>query len=410
MSEQLFSAPGEQIIIIGAGMAGGWAAVTLRQSGFAGRILLLGDEAERPYDRPPLSKTVLTLAEEPAPAYFHAVERYGELNIDFQGGARVEAIDRTAGRVRLASGKSEPYDKLLLATGARPRALPIPGGQHALLLRTWDDARRIRAALAGAKQVICIGAGVIGLEVASSAHQRGAGVTVLEAAPSAMGRALSAEGASYMEGLHRAAGIILRFNQGVMGIERHAGGYRVNLADGTSLEGDLVLAGIGVVRNTELATEAGLTVENGIVVNDRAQTSDPAIFAAGDVTAFPHPLFGRVLRLETWRHAQNHAIAAAKAMCGDATPYDDMPWFWTDQLGVNLQVAGLPADATLTILRSGKDFAAVHLDADGVVIGVTAANNPREIRAGMGLMKARVKADQEKLADPAVGLQTLISR
>lgn len=400
----------EQMIIIGAGMAGGWAAVTLRQSGYAGRILLLGEEAERPYDRPPLSKTVLTSADEPAPAYFHTAERYAELNIDFRGNARVEAIDRATARVRLASGESEAYDKLLLTTGARPRALPIPGGEHALLLRTWDDARAIRAALASARRVICIGAGVIGLEAASSAHQRGATVTVLEAAPGAMGRALSAEGARYMEGLHRTAGIALRFNQGVSAIERHAGAYRVNLADGTALEADLVLAGIGVIRNTELASAAGLTVENGIVVNEHAQTSDPAIFAAGDVTAFPHPLFGRILRLETWRHAQNHAIAAAKTMCGDATPYDDMPWFWTDQLGVNLQVAGLPADASQTILRSGKDFAAVHLNADGIVIGVTAANNPREIRAGMGLIKARAKADPEKLADPAVGLQTLVSR
>ncbi|MSO90989.1 MAG: hypothetical protein EXR01_05320 [Acetobacteraceae bacterium] len=400
----------EQIVIIGAGMAGGWAAVTLRQSGFTGRILLLGDEAERPYDRPPLSKTVLTAAEAPAPVYLHTAERYAELGIDFRGGARVAAIDRAAGRVRLASGEREAYDKLLLTTGARPRALPIPGGEHALLLRTLDDAHAIRAALDGARQVICIGAGVIGLEVASSAQQRGAGVTVLEAAPGAMGRALSAAGARYMEELHRAAGILLRFNQGVTAIEHHSSVYRVSLADGTTVEGDLVLAGIGVVRNTELAVEAGLAVENGIVVDEHCQTSEPAIFAAGDVTAFPHPLFGRVLRLETWRHAQNHAIAAAKAMCGDATPYDDMPWFWTDQLGVNLQVAGLPADAARTIIRSGKDFAAVHLDAAGVVMGVTAANNPREVRAGMALIKARVAADPAKLADPTIGLQTLIAR
>lgn len=400
----------EQILIIGAGMAGGWAAVTLRQSGFTGRILLLGEEPDRPYDRPPLSKTVLTAAAEPEPVFFHTAERYAELDISFRPNARVAGIDRAAGRVRLADGGSEPYGKLLLVTGGRARGIPIPGGEHALLLRTLADARRIRQALDGAKQVVCIGAGVIGLEVASSARQRGAGVVVLEAAPGAMARALSAEGAQYMAGLHRAAGISLHFHQAVVGIERRGARYHVQLSDGLTVDGDAVLAGIGIIRNTELAREAGLAEENGILVDEYCQTSDPAIYAAGDVTAFPHPLFGRVLRLETWRHAQNHAIAAAKAMCGDATPYDDMPWFWTDQLGVNLQVAGLPADAATTILRSGKDFAAVHLDADGVVMGATAANNPREIRAAMALIKARVQADPEKLADPAVGLQSLVPR
>lgn len=400
----------EQILIIGAGMAGGWAAVTLRQSGFAGRILLLGEEPDRPYDRPPLSKTVLTAAEEPAPVYFHSAERYAELDISFQPDTRVEAIDRTAARVRLAGGGAESYDKLLLVTGGRARGLPIPGGEHALLLRTLADARRIRGALATAKQVVCIGAGVIGLETASSAHQRGAGVVVLEAAPRAMGRALSPEGADYMENLHRKAGIALHFNQAVTAIEARGARFHVHLSDGKTVDGDVVLAGIGIIRNTELAAAAGLTVDGGIVVDELCRTSDPAIFAAGDVTAFPHPLFGRVLRLETWRHAQNHAIAAAKAMCGGTEPYDDMPWFWTDQLGVNLQVAGLPADATRTVMRSGKDFAAVHLDAEGAVIGVTAANNPREVRAGMALIKARAKPDLEKLADPAVGLQTLVGR
>ena len=260
----------EQIVIVGAGMAGGWAAVSLRQSGFAGRIFLLGDEPERPYDRPPLSKVVLTSAEEPEPAFFHTAERYAELDISFRPNARVEGIDRDAGRVRLADG-AEAYDKLLLVTGGRPRALPIPGGEHALLLRTWADARRIRAALATAKQVVCIGAGVIGLEVASSARQRGAGVIVLEAAPRAMGRALSVEGAEYMEGLHRKAGISLHFNQAVVGIEkRGAQGserFHVQLSDGMTVDGDVVLAGIGIIRNTELAREAGLVVDNGIVVS-----------------------------------------------------------------------------------------------------------------------------------------------
>jgi len=174
------------------------------------------------------------------------------------------------------------------------------------------------------------------------------------------------------------------------------------------VDGDVVLAGIGIIRNTELAAAAGIALDGGIVVDELCHTSAENIFAAGDVTAFPHPLFGRMLRLEIWRHAQNHAIAAAKAMLGGTEPYDDMPWFWTDQLGVNLQVGGLPADAAVTVVRSGKDFAAAHLDADGVMIGVTAANNPREVRAGMALIKARAKPDVGKLADAGVGLQSFL--
>ncbi len=400
----------EQIIIVGAGMAGGWAAVTLRQSGFTGRILLLGEESDRPYDRPPLSKTVLTAAEEPPPVFFHTLERYAELDISFRPNARVEAIEPASAQLRLAGGGTESYDKLLLVTGGRARGVPIPGGEHALLLRTLTDARRIRTALATAKQVVCIGAGVIGLETASSARQRGAGVIVLEAAPRAMGRALSPEGAHYMEGLHRHAGISLNFNQAVTGIQKHGDRFHVLLSDGKTVDADVVLAGIGIIRNTELASNAGITVDGGIVVDELCRTSAENIFAAGDVTAFPHPLFGRMLRLEIWRHAQNHAIAAAKAMLGGTDAYDDMPWFWTDQLGVNLQVGGLPADAATTVVRSGKDFAAVHLDADGVVIGVTAANNPREVRAGMALIKARAKPDVGKLADAGVGLQSLGGR
>ena len=398
----------EQIVIVGAGMAGGWAAVTLRQSGYGGRILLLGEEPDRPYDRPPLSKAVLTAAEEPAPVYFHTAERYAELDITFRPNALVEGIEPAAGRVRLAGGATEAYDKLLLTTGGRARGLPIPGGEHALLMRTLADARRTRAALVTAKQVVCIGAGVIGLEVASSARQRGAGVVVLEAAPRAMGRALSVEGADYMAHLHRHAGIDVHFNQAVVGIEKRGERFHVLLSDGRTVDGDVVLAGIGIIRNTELASDADIKVDGGIVVDELCRTSAENIYAAGDVTAFPHPLFGRVLRLEIWRHAQNHAIAAAKAMLGGTEAYDDMPWFWTDQLGVNLQVGGLPADAAKTVVRSGKDFAAAHLDADGVMIGVTAANNPREVRAGMALIKARAKPDVAKLADPAVGLQSLM--
>src|SRR5262249_30529502 len=257
------------------------------------------------------------------------------------------------------------------------------------------------------------GAGVIGLEIASSARQRGAEVTVLEALPRAMGRSVSPEGAAFVEMLHRDAGVDLQFGVIVDAIEDGSGGLRVACRGGGAFTGDLVIAGVGMQRHLELADRAGLALEGGIVVDELGRTSAPDVYAAGDVTAFHHPLFDRRLRLETWRHAQNHGIAVGKAMCGDATPYDDIPWFWTDQHGVNLQVAGLPADAVRTVVRAHappKVFTAVHLAADGSVIGVTAANNPREIRAGQSLIKSRRPVDPDAVADPNVPLQTLIRR
>ncbi len=402
----------ETHIIVGAGQAGGWAAIAMRQAGFAGRILLIGEEIWRPYERPPLSKAVLTDDPEPPITYFHAAERYSEQGIELLLGLAVSEIDPAAHRVRLSDGQSLTYDRLLLTVGGRARHLPIPGGDKALYLRTIEEARLIRDRLTAAPRILCIGAGVIGLEIASSARTRGADVTVLEALPRAMGRSVSPEGAAFVERLHREAGVALHFGVIVDAIEDAAsGGARVACRGGGEFTGDVVIAGVGMQPNLGLAEAAGLSLEGGIVVDEFGRTSAPDVYAAGDVTAFHHPLFDRRLRLESWRHAQNHGIAVGKAMCGDMTPYDDVPWFWTDQHGVNLQVAGLPADAVQTIVRASAAvnvFTAVHLAADGCVIGVTAANNPREIRAGQALIKSRRPVDAAMLADPTVPLQRLI--
>ncbi len=398
-------------VIVGAGQAGGWAAVAMRQAGFPGRILLIGDEPWRPYERPPLSKAVLTEADEPPVSYFHTESRYAELAIELRLGTRVAAIDTAAHRIALAGGDIVAYDRLLLTVGGRARHLPVPGGDLALYLRTIEDAQAIRARLASSRRVICIGAGVIGLEIASSARVRGCDVTVLEALPRAMGRSVSPEGAAFVETLHRDAGVALHFGVIVDAIEQQDAGFHIACRDGSTYTADLVIAGVGMQRNLPLAEEAGLALDGGIVVDELGRTSAPDVYAAGDVTAFIHPLFGRRLRLESWRHAQNHGVAVGKAMCGGTEPYDDVPWFWTDQHGVNVQVAGLPADADRTIIRANAPpnvFTAVHLDADGCVIGVTAANNPREIRAGQALIKSRRPIDQTALADPAVPLQRLI--
>ena len=383
----------------------------MRQAGFAGRILLIGEEPWRPYERPPLSKAVLTEDPEPPILYFHPEQRYAEHQIELLLGSAVAAVEPDAHRVVLADGRALEYDKLLLTVGGAARRLPIHGGDLALYLRTLEDARAIRARLAGAPRVLCIGAGVIGLEIASSARARGCAVTVLEALPRAMGRAVSPEGAAFIEALHRDAGVALHFEVIVDRLDRADGGVAVTCRDGRLFEADVVVAGVGMQRNLALAEAAGLALEGAIVVDECGRTSAPGIYAAGDVTAFPHPLFGKRLRLESWRHAQNHGIAVGKAMCGDTTPYDDVPWFWTDQHGVNLQVAGLPADAARTVVRQGGApgaFVAVHLAEDGSVIGVTAANNPREIRAGQALIKSRKVVDEAKLADAGVPLQRLM--
>ena len=402
----------ETHVIIGAGQAGGWAAVAMRQAGFAGRILLIGAEPHLPYERPPLSKTVLTAAEEPPVSWFRDAARYAEMEIEPLLGTAVTAIDVAARRIGLADGREVGWDKLLLATGGRARPLAVAGGERALLLRSLEDARALRARLAGARRVVCIGAGVIGLEIAASARARGADVTVLEAAPRPMGRSVSAEGAAFVARLHRDNGVDLRCGVAVAAIAgRGDGSEAVLCADGTEIPADLVVAGVGMERSLALAEAAGIATDNGVLVDELTRTSAEGVFAAGDVAAFPHPLFGGRLRLKSWRHAQNHGIAAGQAMAGAGKPYADVPWFWTDQFGVNLQVAGLPAMAARTVVRvdAAPVFVAVHLAADDRVVGVTAANAPREIRAGTALIRAGRPVDAGRVGDPAVALQSLVA-
>jgi len=400
-------------VIIGAGQAGGWAAIAMRQAGFTGRILLVGEEAWRPYERPPLSKTLLTVDPEPPVLFFHDEGKYAGQGIELLLGTAAEELDATAHRVRLRDGHMLAYDRLLLTTGGRARRLAIPGGERALLLRTLEDARAIRAQLAIGRRVICIGGGVIGLEIASSARARGCAVTVLEAAPAAMGRCVSPEGARFVEALHRAAGVDLRLGVTIEAIARQPDGTeQVICRGGDRFVADCVIAGIGMERNLDLAQAAGLAIEGGIMVDEFGQTSAPDIYAAGDVAAFLHPHYGRRLRLESWRHAQNHGIAVGRAMSGDAVPYDDIPWFWTDQLGVNIQITGMPAEAARTVVRVDQPpaFVAVHLAADDTVVGVTAAGSPRDIRAGTALIKARRPVDPVLLANPVIPLQRLLGR
>ncbi|TCR63164.1 FAD-dependent oxidoreductase [Bosea sp. BK604] len=399
------------IVIVGAGQAGAWAAIGLRQAGFDGRILLVGDEPDRPYERPPLSKAMLVDADEPPLRHFHTAERYADADVTLMLGHGVAGIDRDKARLQLADGTQLAYDKLLLATGGTARRLAIPGAEHALYLRTAAEARHLRAVLERAGKVLCIGAGVIGLEVAAAARKRGAEVTVIEPAAAPMLRALSAAGSAFLVALHRDAGVDLRFGERPLEIGRLAqGGFVVSCASGEAISCDVVVAGIGMVRNDAIAAEAGLVTDDGICVDASGRSSDPAIFAAGDVAAFLHPAYERRIRLETWRHAQDHGLAVGKAMAGADEVYDGIPSFWTEQHGVNLQVLGFPTEAARHILRpqaDGKSLTELHLAESGAVIAASVAGNPRDFRAATALVRSGVVIAPERLADPALPLQAL---
>jgi NADPH-dependent 2,4-dienoyl-CoA reductase/sulfur reductase-like enzyme len=379
--------------------------MAMRDAGFAGRIVLIGEEDDHPYERPPLSKDALTTT--PGLAYFHPPPRYAERGVEVVLGTPVAALDPAARHVELADGRQLDYTRLLLATGGRARALPVHG--EVLTLRTANDARRIRARLALGRRVVCIGAGVIGLEVASSAKARGCVVDVIEAGPSVMGRCVSPEIAAWMAQLHRASGVTLHLGVSVTAVEPG----RVRFGAGQEIEADCVVAGIGMERNVELAAAAGLAVDRGILVDALGRTSDPYVYAAGDVAAFWVPQLGRHMRLESWKHAQDHGIAVGRAMADAGAPYDVVPWFWTDQHGVNLQMAGTHEGAARTVLHGDPDqrrFSAWHLDDECRPVGVAGINAPRDVRAGLGLIRAGQAVDPALLADPATPLQRLLRR
>jgi NADPH-dependent 2,4-dienoyl-CoA reductase/sulfur reductase-like enzyme len=396
----------ETTLIIGAGQAGSHAALAMRDAGYAGTITLIGDESELPYERPPLSKQMLTAADEPQVPHFHTAARYDERGIALLRSTQAIAIDPAGHTVSLSNGDVLPYTNLLLTTGGRARRLSVPGREHVLYLRTLEDARHLRSRLRPGARIACIGAGVIGLEIASSAVARGCIVTVIEPGLQAMGRSLAPEIAAWLAAWHRENGVTLRLGIGVSEVTEGA----VRCTDGAWVEADAVIAGIGLERNTELAGAAGLAVEGGIVVDEFGRTSAPGIYAAGDVAAFWMPLLRRRMLLETWRHAQDHGTAIGRIIAGQVTPYDETPWFWTDQHGVNLQMAGTLEGVAATVIRGAigvPPFSAWHLNAAGQLIGVVGIDAPRDVRAGQTLLRTRRPVDPALLADTSVSAQRL---
>jgi 3-phenylpropionate/trans-cinnamate dioxygenase ferredoxin reductase subunit len=404
-----------QFVIVGAGQAGGWGAKTLRDTGFDGKIVMLGDERYVPHERPPLSKQVLLGEAEPEVCNLWPDDQWQTLNIEFRPMTRVAKIHRDAHEVETGRGERIKYEKLLIATGSRPRPLPSHGAElkGVFYLRYVGDAMMLRERLAPGAKVVIVGGGWIGLEVAAAAKKRGAEVTVVEFADRLCARALAPDMSEAILALHHKNGVDIRLKQSVARFEGDGEVQRAVLADGHVLECSTAVIGIGIIPNFEIAAEAGLDIDNGIVVDERGRTSDPDIYAAGDVTNHPNPLLGRRVRLESWENAQNQAIAAAKAMLGaDAPAYGEIPWFWSDQYDANIQLVGLPERWDETAVRgdpaSGR-FVAFYL-AGGKIVGAAGINTGGDVRFARRLIAAGAAATAAELSDPKVKLQSLAKR
>lgn len=398
------------IVIVGAGQAGGWAAKTLRTEGYAGRIALVGAERHPSHERPPLSKAVLSGAAAPETTHLFKPEEHAALDLDFRASVRATGIDRAARRVTLSSGESLAYDKLILTTGGTARRLPVPGGDspRVLYLRTIEDSLAIRAALGPGKRLVVIGGGWIGLEVAATARKLGASVVVVEGLDRLCARTVPPAISAFLKARHEREGVDIRLGAGVKAIEDGAK-LVVRLADGSALEADAIVAGIGLEPDVALAREAGLTIDNGVIVDEQGRTSDPDVFAAGDCANTPLPCLGRRVRLESWANAQNQAIVAAKAALGQDARYDELPWFWSDQYDVNLQILGLPARWPEPVVRgdpASGSFSHFYLDGERIA-AIVSVNAPRDLRAAKKLVQTRKPVNAASLADPAVQLQRL---
>jgi 3-phenylpropionate/trans-cinnamate dioxygenase ferredoxin reductase component len=401
------------IVIVGAGQAGYWGAHTLRKQGYEGRVVLVGSESYPPYERPPLSKQVLKGEAEPSSAWLTTMEKLAELKVEVLASRAATALDRRGRQVELLDGARIAYDRLLLTTGSRPRRLNLPGESDvpAFYLRDIADSLALRERLLAGRHLIVIGGGLIGLEVAAAAVARGCTVSVIEAADRLMARVVGPEISAYFAALHRGRGTEILTGSVPERFEESERGCRVICRDGSSREGDAAVIGCGVIPNAEMAAAAGLKVENGLWVDEFCRTDDPNIWAAGDVTNHVNPLLGRRLRLETWQNAQNQAIAAARNMCGDPQAYAEVPWGWSDQLGVNLQVLGVPRSFDQAVTRGGHasgSFTLFYLEGDRVA-GVNAVNAPKDIAVARRLMAAGIGVDARRLRDTAVPLRSLLT-
>ncbi|ORA77876.1 MULTISPECIES: NAD(P)/FAD-dependent oxidoreductase [Mycobacteriaceae] len=391
----------ERTLIVGASHAGAQLAASLRQEGWTGEIVLIGDEAALPYQRPPLSKAYLAGKCTVDELAIRNAEFYTKQRIQLLD-ATVEAIDRSAGQLSLNTGDALPYDKLALCTGARPRRLPTPGADLAgvFYLRTAADVEMIREATSPGSRAVIVGGGYIGLETAASLRALGLEVTVIEATERVLERVTAPEVSAFFDRIHREEGVNIRTGALVKALSGDGRIREVILAGGESIPADLVIVGIGVEPNTELAAAAGLVVDNGVVIDDQARTSDPAIVAAGDCASHDMARYGRRIRLESVPSAAEQAKVAAATVCGKSKKISALPWFWSDQYDLKLQIAGLNTGYDEVILSGDptrdRDFTCFYLRA-GELIAADCINRPRDFMVSKRIITQQLPIGRSEL-------------
>ena len=394
----------DTIAIVGAGQAGGWAAQTLRKEGHAGQIILVGDEPHKPYERPPLSKAVLSGEATADSSLLFKPEAFDQLSLDWRPSVRVTAIDRSAKRLLVAPGQPIAYDKLILCNGGRARRLHVPGADlpGVFTLRNIDDALALGKVLLPGKRLVVVGGGWIGLEVAATARVKGMTVTVVEASTRLCERTVPPEISAYLSRLHAEHGTEVRLGTGVERLSHSADGrLTVMLDDSTAVDCDAVVVGVGLIPNDELAREAGLACDGGVIVDAQCRTSDGDILAAGDVASWHCAWAGRRMRLESWQNAQAQGIAAARSALGHDVDHQPLPWFWSDQYGGNLQIYGMPERSHRVVERRapGADSFILFFIEGDVVRAAAGPNAARDLRYARRLIEQRKPIDPDRLAD-----------
>lgn len=400
------------VVIAGAGHAAGQVVASLRQKKFAGRIVLLGEESWLPYQRPPLSKKFLAGELSAERLYFKPKSFYDDPDIEIHLGTRITAIDCNNCSVTADDGNEFTYDKLVLALGSRPRPLPLPGVDLAGIhyLRGIDDVLSIQSEIQEGRRLVIVGAGYIGLEVAAVTTQLGLEVTVVEMEDRVMSRVVSPQLSEFYQREHLAHGVTLKLSTGTSGFSGDGKLEYALLDNGEKLPADLAIIGVGIVPNVELASAAGLATENGIVVDDHCQTSDPNIFAVGDCTFHPNKVLGRRLRLESVHNALEQAKTAASNICGEDVSYAQVPWFWSDQYDLKLQIAGLSQGYDEVVLRGDpqtRSFSCLYLR-DGQLIAVDAVNRPKDFMQSKALIANHARIESQKLANMDIALKDMV--